>query len=310
MRVLLTGCTGYLGRVLLERMMRAGSEGYLPELFLRDGEGSGRSLAAATGLPAIEERELDAGKLRGRQYEAIIHLASSRSSTDLSSQARSLELTQKLISASLEAGIQKFVLASSQAVYGMSPPVWCESRSVAPASLYGLAKRAKELMCAAAGGGYVALRFAKLVGPSPQFRVDASELPHVLVAKSLESSPVVLQRPDQRLDLLDVRDAAEAILAVIQCQSLHLGVLNVGAGEHVTAKVVAEVVAGVALEKGLRLDYRLSPVTRPSRAFGMSIDRISELVGWKPSIRLEKTVSDVFDSAREFGCMDLHGFYR
>jgi nucleoside-diphosphate-sugar epimerase len=130
-------------------------------------------------------------------------------------------------------------------------------------------------MCAAAGGGYVALRFAKLVGPSPQFRVDASELPHVLVAKSLESSPVVLQRPDQRLDLLDVRDAAEAILAVIECQSLYQGVFNVGAGEHVTARVVAAVVAGVALEKGLRLDYRLSPVTRPSRAFGMSIDRIS-----------------------------------
>jgi nucleoside-diphosphate-sugar epimerase len=87
-------------------------------------------------------------------------------------------------------------------------------------------------------------------------------------------------------------------------------VFNVGAGEHVTARVVAEVVAGVALKKGLRLDYRLSPVTRPSRAFGMSIDRISELVGWKPSIRLEKTVSDVFDSARGFGCMDSPGSYR
>jgi nucleoside-diphosphate-sugar epimerase len=206
-------------------------------------------------------------------------------------------LTQKLVIASRDAGIEKFILASSHAVYGLSPPVWSESRLVAPASLHGLAKRAQELMCEAAGAGCVALRLAKLVGPSPQFRVDASELPHVLVAKSLERSPVVLEQPDQRLDLLDVRDAAGAILAVIECQFLHQGVFNVGAGEHVTARVVAEVVARVAPAKGLRLDCRLSPVTRPSRAFGMSIDRISGLVGWKPSIDLERTVYDLFDSA-------------
>ena len=61
---------------------------------MRDGEGSGRRLAEAIGLKTIEERELGPDEPRGCQYDAIVHLASSPSSTDLSSRARSLELTQ------------------------------------------------------------------------------------------------------------------------------------------------------------------------------------------------------------------------
>ncbi|MFC8733012.1 NAD-dependent epimerase/dehydratase family protein [Luteimicrobium sp. NPDC057192] len=147
---------------------------------------------------------------------------------------------------------------------------------------YGAVKRAGEVAATAAFGERALLaRCALVVGPEE----EPARLPVWLRRASRGGTVVAPGDPDQPWRLVDVRDLAAWLLAVVQPGSGVSGAVNVAAPEdHATTRDVLEAVVDVTAADATRasgaparLDWRSWAELEAS-----GVDRWTELPGWVP----------------------------
>jgi GDP-4-dehydro-6-deoxy-D-mannose reductase len=193
------------------------------------------------------------------------------------------------------------VCLSSAAVYGRpgegAMPLG-EEAPLAPVSPYGEAKLAMEGFCREAersGGLRVAVvRAFNLIGPGqPPFNA-ASSLARQIAEEELGGQTVVeltLGNPEAARDLIDVRDAARALVQL--SSSRVAGTFNLCSGR---AHTVAELAAALAPLTPLEVDTRTDPaLARPSDPALLLGDptRLREATGFAPEIPLERSLVDL-----------------
>lgn len=301
--VLVTGANGYLGAALVPALLASKQVGKVTALVRQAHRFvDGQSCLFPVGVRVVDFRQIFDGSYPLNDVDVICHLAAGRNATAPADIAASLGLTNTLLALATAAGVREIINASSQAVYGLSEPMWSEEQQAAPVSLYGMAKYASELMACTAqltapNLKSTSLRFCKLVGPSPQFRVEAGESAHVFAHCALTSKKLTLPaQGQQKLDLMDVRDAAAVIVKLIESSFAKWPeVMNVGSGHQVSLLVLAQMVSRLTLSTyGKPLLFQLDEDrTRPQRNFGMSITRLERMLDWRPRYTLQETLVDI-----------------
>ena len=132
MKLLLTGATGRVGRHLLPRLVAQGHD----VRAVARGEAGATQIKATGAEPVLAdllEPEGYRGALAGR--DAVVHLAAVLRSTDADEIRRAnLEATRRLADATLEAGVGRFVAASTTLVYpgGLGRPATEDDRPAPP----------------------------------------------------------------------------------------------------------------------------------------------------------------------------------
>ena len=179
MKILLTGHHGYIGSVCGPLLEDAGHEVVgLDTLFYRDCDlSSARIPSTATLL--LDVRDVRPEQLEG--FDAVIHLAALSNdpigdfSPELTREIN-FEATVSLAQAAREAGVRRFVFASSCSMYGASPDEAVdESAPLKPLTVYAESKvRSEEALAALAGADFapVSMRNATAYGVSARLRVD------------------------------------------------------------------------------------------------------------------------------------------
>jgi len=213
MKLLLTGATGRVGRHLLPRLV---SQGHDVRAMAR-GEVAAEQLKAAGAEPVLADLLDPDGyraALAGR--DAVVHLAAVLRSSDADEIRRAnLEATRRLAGAALDAGIGRFVFASTTLVCpgGLGRPATEDDEAAPPATWgpYPASKAEAERMLLALhrdrGLGVRVVRFAFVYGEGD---------PHL--AESLRWAG---QWPGhQRLHLLHHADAAQAVGRVLQAPGI------------------------------------------------------------------------------------------
>lgn len=198
------------------------------------------------------------------------------------------------------------VCLSSAAVYGQpgeeEMPLR-EDSPLAPVSPYGEAKLAMEEFCreaADAGQRIAVVRAFNLIGPGqPPFNA-ASSLAKQIAAAELTGEATVelmLGNPAAARDLIDVRDAARAL---VKLSSGGLtGTFNLCSGQ---AHSVAEQAAALAPLTPLEVEARVDPgLARPSDPLLLLGDpgRLREAIGFVPEIPLERSLADLLEWWRQ-----------
>ncbi|MBM4197401.1 MAG: SDR family oxidoreductase [Gammaproteobacteria bacterium] len=182
MKVLVTGTEGYIGAILAPYLMRASMEVTgLDTAYYRDGwlYSDPSSLAAAPRTIYRDIRQVTAKDLAGQ--DAVVHLAE-LSNDPLGENNPALtrrinhEGSLSLARAAREAGIRRFVYASSCSVYGVgSGEFMTEDSAVNPQTAYAECKvKVERDVGAMAGTDFapVLLRNATAFGGSPRMRFD------------------------------------------------------------------------------------------------------------------------------------------
>jgi nucleoside-diphosphate-sugar epimerase len=178
MKALVTGCAGFIGSTLADRLLAEGYEvvgidrfsDYYPR------EIKERNLSGAIGHPRftlIEEDILQMEAFPGVDY--VFHLAAQagvRASWGKSFEVYTrdnVQATQHLLECYKNTGIKKFVYSSSSSVYGDVELPMREDRPVQPVSPYGVTKLAAEHLCYLYWKNYgvptVSLRYFTVYGP-------------------------------------------------------------------------------------------------------------------------------------------------
>jgi nucleoside-diphosphate-sugar epimerase len=279
MKVLLTGCDGYLGSLLGPELLRQGFEVTGADTgFYREG-----TLFRAGGtLPQTitkDIRQIEIEDLRG--VEAVVHLAE-LSNDPLGQLAPKITYeinhqgSVRLAQMAKQAGVKRFVYTSSCSVYGVSDRDFVDEESpVSPQTAYAVCKTLVERDVKSLADEQFSptfLRNATAYGASPRMRFD-------IVLNNLAGLAWTTGEIKMTSDgtpwrpLVHGLDIARAVIAVLEAprEAVHNQVFNVGDTNHnYRVREIAEVV-GEAFP-GCRVTF--GPPSPDNRSYRVSFEKI------------------------------------
>ena len=302
MRLLLTGHDGYIGTVLAPLLSAAGHDvvGLDAGWFSACAFGDGPAPPVARRL---DVRDVGAEHLAG--FDAVVHLANLSNDPlgDLDpalTDAVNARATVRLGRLAREAGVGRFVFASSCSLYGAAgQDAVDETAPLRPVTAYGRAKAdAERGLHALASDGFspVSLRNATVYGVSPRLRFD-------LVVNNLTAWAVATGAVRMTSDgspwrpLVHVRDVGGAVVAALEAprEAVHDQAFNVGSdGENYRVRDVAGVVGGEV--PGCRVTFAVG-ASADARSYRVSFAKVAErLPAWEPAWTVRDGVREVRDA--------------
>ena len=251
MRVLVAGDRGYIGAVLMPFLRAAGHEAVGLDLGLYEGCDLGPAPAATGTRVPFDMRDVAASDLAG--YDAVLCLAALSNDPlgDLNPAATysvNLDGTLQLARAAKQAGVERFVFASSCSLYGAAGSRGvAEDAELTPVTPYGetkvLAERQLSLLADDAFSPAY-LRNATAYGASPRLRLDI--VVNNLTAVAMTTGQVRLESDGSPWrPLVHIEDISRAFLATLEAprELVHDEAFNVGRPEdNVQVRDIAEMV--------------------------------------------------------------------
>ncbi|MCA9751943.1 MAG: SDR family oxidoreductase [Gemmatimonadetes bacterium] len=196
--------------------------------------------------------------------------------------------TLALLLASRDAGVKRFVLASSAATYGDGPESpKIETMPPAPVSPYASAKLIGEVYCrqftAAGWLDCVCLRYFNIFGPRQDPGSDYAAVVPIFIRTLLDGRrPVIYGDGEQTRDFTYVANVVEANLLATQHDSAVGGVFNIGCGGSYSVRELHEKIRDAL---GVDIEPRFEPVragdVKDSKA---SIEAAREGLGYEPVV--------------------------
>lgn len=201
-----------------------------------------------------------------------------------------------LLLASRDAGVRRFVLASSAAVYGDNPGLpKKENMEGLPLSPYAASKRMGELYCQvfnrAFGLSTVSLRYFNIFGPrqdpSSQY---ASVIPNFIGKMLKEEKPVVFGDGEQSRDFLCVSNVVEANILASQAGDVSGEVFNIGSGERTSVNSLV-VKLNEVLDKEIKPTYE-EPRPGDIKHSYADISKARKMLKYEPSVSFSEGLGE------------------
>lgn len=252
--IVVTGATGFMGRLLVERLARRGDAVWA--VARTPGE-------AREGVVWLDQ-DLSASALPARlpsSIDTVIHLAQSQRFREFPEHARDIfevnvGSTLRLLDWARTAGARRFVLASSGGIYGHGERGFLETDPMAPQGPLGFylaSKQCAELLAESYTSFFkvVILRFFFVYG--------AGQRPTMLVPRLVRAvksgTSITLRSSDGiRLNPTHVSDALAALEGAVALEDSHK--VNVGGPEVLTMRQLAETIGELV---GRRPCFELEP---------------------------------------------------
>lgn len=222
MRVLVTGGAGYIGSVLVRRLLAAGHRVTVLDRFFFGAD----SLSGVARNPRLKTVRGDTRWFDGSllsKIDAVMDLAalSNDPSGELDPE-KTLDINYRgrarVARLSKRHGVKRYVLASSCSIYGFREGILDEESPVNPLTTYARANRLAEVAALKLAGprfSPVALRFATVFGLSARMRFDLAVNAMVLGLAG-GGKLRIMRDGKQWRPFVHVRDAASAYLAALR----------------------------------------------------------------------------------------------
>lgn len=254
LRVLVTGCAGFIGSHLSERLLADGHEvvgvDCFTDYYARAIKQSNLERLAADPRFKLHEIDLSSAPLDGllEGIDVVYHLAAQAGVRGSFGDGfehyvrNNIQATQRLLEQAVADPVEAFVYASSSSVYGEAKTYpTAEDHPRAPISPYGMTKVATEDLAAVyhrnSGVPVVGLRYFTAYGPRQ--RPDMAF--HRFMRKALAAEPITILGDGRQLrDFTYVGDLVEATVAA-STRGLPGTVYNIGGGTPVELLKVLDV---------------------------------------------------------------------
>lgn len=312
MKILLTGCAGFIGSHTLDRLLADGHHVIGLDNFdpFYDRSLKAANIAPHLDHPDFEFLEADLADIETYQklkfmvgkkpVEAIIHLAAKAgvrpSIEDPEGYLRANVIaTQNLLEFTKDEGIKHFVFASSSSVYGTNPNVpWTEKHDVSgPISPYASTKVSCELLGHVYSHLYsirfLGLRFFTVYGPRQ--RPDLAINKFVRLIEAGEPIPVFGDGSTRR-DYTFVEDIVEGIIGSLHYNKTLYEVINLGNDQTITLSEMIKTIEEVVGKSAIIDRQSEQPGDVPQT--WADVAKADDLFGYKPSISFKNGVSQFY----------------
>ncbi len=297
--VLVTGGAGYVGAVLVPKLLARGYRVRVLDLYLFGDD------VLPKGNPNLEETKGDlrdaavlATALRG--VDVVIHLAcvSNDPSFELNpelSKSINYDAFEPLVRISKEAGVKRFVYASTSSVYGVSDaPEVTEDHPLVPLTDYNKFKGMCEpilLRYQSDDFTTVIIRPATVCGYSPRMRLDLTV--NILTNLAVNNGKITIFGGAQKRPNIHVEDISDLYVELMTMPKEKIAgkTFNAGYENHTVAQLGAMVKDVVTREMPERGAITLETVpSNDLRSYHVSSEKIRRELGWAPKRTIEDAV--------------------
>lgn len=316
-KVLVTGGAGYVGSVLVPKLLAAGYGVNVLDLYLY----GDHVLDAVRGAPDLEEVK---GDIRDRELlervipgcDALIHLAciSNDPSFELDpalGKSINYDAFINLVDVAKKAGVKRFVYASSSSVYGTkNEPNVTEDLPLDPLTDYSRYKALCEDVLQAArepGFATLVLRPATVCGYAPRLRLDLTV--NILANHAVNKGEITVFGGSQMRPNIHIEDITDLYVKCLDYPDALINgkVFNVGY-ENRTVMELAEIVRDVV---GRKVRITVAP-TDDLRSYRVSSEKIRTETGFEPTHTIGEAVESLvaaFDAGTVRGAMTDPRYY-
>lgn len=297
--VLVTGGAGYCGSILVPDLLNVGYKVTVYDVMYY---GSDHLPLDNPNLTVVEGDIRDtknlAKHLQGIDAVANLACISNDASFELDeslSTTVNLDAFEPMIIAAKQAGVKRFVYASSSSVYGVSDePDVTEDHPLVPLTLYNKYKGMCEpQLFAHTDDGFVGVVFrpATVCGYGPRQRLDVSV--NILTNHAINKGKITVFGGDQLRPNLHIQDYSDVVQLLLSApaEKIANGVYNVGYQNKSImeiAQIVKSVVEREFPEKGeLPIDVTSSD---DPRSYHINSDKIKRELGFAPAHTIEQAV--------------------
>lgn len=291
-RVVITGGTGFVGRAAVAAFAGRGNPVTVVDRNMHP-DPAVRSVVGELTDPGVVADALDGGDVAG-----VVHLAAITSvlrsvERPVATYQANVAVTQDLLEGCRQAGIGRFIMASTNAVVGdVGYATMDEAAPLRPLTPYGATKAAGEMLLCGYAGAYgmatSALRFTNIYGPGMGHK--DSFVPRMMRAALAGQGVQIYGDGLQRRDLVHVADAVAAVLGAWDRR--FTGSAIIGSGQSVTMLELLDAVRAVTGCPLPAEHVAAKPGEMP--AVIVDIGRAREQLGYQPSISLVDGLATVW----------------
>ena len=298
-RVLVTGGFGYLGRVLINKLVNNKYKVITIDPLIYNNSSKDTINKNVETYIGLTEDKYILKKIFEKKVDYVIHLSgisndpTAALSPELTKRSN-VDATRNLLNLSKSSGVQKFIFASSCSVYGFTgnKNFVSEKNKLNPISKYAESKIECEKIILSENSkkfSVTCLRKATLYGASPRMRFDL--VINTMTGSAYQEKKIIINGGQQWRPFLHVEDAADLYVRLLEINSSKISnqIFNAGSNElnlqiKNVAKIVSKIISRAKIIKSKSFD---------NRSYKVNFDKISLITGWKAKKNIEYGVKEV-----------------
>ncbi|MCD6476846.1 MAG: NAD(P)-dependent oxidoreductase [Candidatus Aenigmarchaeota archaeon] len=300
MRILVTGGAGYIGSVLIRKLINSGHSVRNLDIFMFGDE----SVHELKNIKNYEEikgdiRDKNVIKKALRNIDTVVHLAAIVGDAAYTMQDKiafdtNFVATIKLADMCRERKIKKFIFASTCSVYGANEGnnFLTETSKLNPVSLYAKTKlHAESALMSLSNSNFMPciLRFGTVYGLSPRMRFDL--IVNLLIKKATIEKKIKIFGGEQWRPFVHVTDVAKAVQLVLESPIEKIGnkIFNVGStDENYKMKDIGNMVKKIL---GARME--VIKQLKDKRSYRVSHDKIKNELNFTTNKTIKNGIKEI-----------------
>jgi len=303
MQVLVTGGGGYIGSVLVKRLLKEDYKVKVLDRFFF-GKDTLSSVSKNKNLKLIQDdiRWFDPKILKNVDIVMDLAAISNDPAGELNPKM-TMEINHKgrarVAKLSKESGVKRYILASSCSIYGFRDGSLDEKSPINPLTTYAKANRQAEISAKKLSDDKFTatmLRFATVFGLSPRMRFDLAVNGMVLGFYKNKQIPIMRDGTQWR-PFIDVKDVAQAYVTVINApkEKVNGEIFNVGSNnQNYQILQLAKEIA-----RAINIPFKKQWYGDPdSRSYQISFKKIKDTLGYKTKFSVANSAKEIYNALK------------
>jgi UDP-glucose 4-epimerase len=311
-KALVTGVAGFMGSHLADALLLKGYSVVGIDNLLG---GYIENVPSDVEFHNIDLADLDAIKPLFEEVDYVIHAAcTAYEGLSVFSPAlvvqNTTQITASVLSASVSAGVKKFVYLSSMARYGAHGDVpFQENMEVKPQDPYGIAKVASEMLveniCDTNGIEFVILIPHNIIGPRQKYNDPFRNVASIMINRMLSGKqPIIYGNGEQVRCFSFMKDVTDPCMVALESSSVNGMRINVGPDEDFIT------INELASKLGNIIGFDVKPIYLPGRPKEVfhatcSSNLARKVLNYKTSTTLDAGLTELVNWIREMGHRDF-----
>ena len=308
MKILIAGGAGYIGSVLIPKLLERGYDISVIDLFW-----FGNHLPKEINIINKDIFDLQTADVRG--FDQVIFLGG-LSNDPMAEFSPSKNFIYNAAApaflgyVSKQAGVKRFIYAGSCSVYGYTVnELYDETQPAVSNYPYGISKLQGEqavMQMLDKSFSVIAFRQGTVSGYSPRMRLDL--VVNTMFKTAVAEKAITINNPAIWRPLLSIQDAASAYIRAIEANEAISGIFNIASGNYTVGELGDLVKAGIKTYLHIDVGLQIKHI-QDFRNYKVSIDKARKVLSFHPKHDVESIIRDLVENLPKFRDFDNPAYY-